>query len=239
MNGRVAVAGLLGMLAAGSAQAACRLALVLALDVSASVDDAEYRLQTTGLARALTSADVQAALLADPTTPVWVTAFEWSSPFGQTTILDWHRLDTPDAIAVAAGAISGARRQTRAGRTALGAALLHAGARLQAGPACDRQTVDVAADGSNNIGPEPLLLKGEPALAGVTVNALTIGNRLPLDTEVFAPHRGGLADWFRKNVIRGPGAFVETADTYDDFAPAMRRKLLREIGAFHLSEASQ
>lgn len=229
----------LAALLPGAAQAGCRLALVLALDVSASVDEREYALQTGGVASALIAPEVQAAILADTDNPVWLSVFEWSSPFGQTTLLDWRALSSPAAILAAAEAVAGHARATVPGRTAVGAALRHAGQLLRGGPDCDRRTIDISGDGPNNIYPAPIFVRDEPLLDGVTINALTIGIEMPLDLEGIAPRRGRLPDWYARTVIKGPGAFVEPATDFDDYARAMRAKLLREVSGMHLSETGR
>ncbi len=212
----------LGLWALGLAPAgaACRQALVLALDVSGSVDAAEYRLQLDGVASALREADVRAALLAMPDAPVHLAVIEWSGSGFQRLVLPWSALDGPAAIEAAAARLAATRRVAAPQATAIGAALGRAAGLLDAGPACWRRTVDISGDGKNNDWPEPETVRAGGALAGITVNALVV-----------APE-GGIAElsaYFRAQVVQGPDAFVETALGYDDYARAMQRKLLREI----------
>lgn len=199
--------------------AACRLALLLALDVSASVDSMEYALQRDGLAAALLAPEVQAAFMESPH-PVALAAFEWSGRWNQQIVLDWTTIHTTDDLRQAAATVSAAERSEDEFPTAIGYALGHAARLFREAPVCDRRTLDVSGDGENNEGFAPALAYRNFPLDWVTVNGLAIGGSVELD---------GLVDYFRREVIRGPGAFVETAADYADYARAMRRKLLREL----------
>jgi len=203
-----------------AAVANCRLALVLALDVSSSVDPYEDRLQRRGLAAALLSPDVQAAILADPTYPVALHVFEWSGRYQQTTLLDWRLLRSPTDIADAAATLAESNRGYANFPTALGYALGHAATQLDRAPACERQTVDVSGDGRNNAGFGPQTAYRHFDFADVTVNGLAIGA-----SEDHLPY------YYRTEVIHGPGAFVEVADGFEDFQRAMERKLIRETAS--------
>lgn len=203
-----------------SAQAACRLALVLALDVSSSVDPSEDRLQRRGLAAALVAPDVQAAILADPDFHVALHVFEWSGRYQQSTLLDWRMLRTPEDIADAAAALAESSRGFANFPTALGYALGHAWSQLNRAPACDRKTVDVSGDGRNNAGFGPPTAFRHFDFSDITVNGLAIGGL-----------QDGLPDYYRDEVIHGPGAFVEIATDFGDFQRAMERKLIRETAS--------
>lgn len=212
------------MLFAPRAEAApCRLALVLALDVSGSVDAVEYRRQLRGVADALETPAVRAALLSDPSRPVALTVFEWSASSHQRRLLPWSLLTDDSAIGGAAARLRAVRRLPAPNTTGLGGAL-EAGARILAeGPPCARRVIDVSGDGRNNDWPNPV--RARARLQNITVNALVI---LP------GPGGGdpdGLVDYFRARVMHGPGAFVETAAGHADYARAMTRKLLREVEA--------
>ena len=201
---------------------ACGLALVLGLDVSASVDAQEYRLQVEGTAAALTAPAVRRAVLAQPTA---IAAFVWSGADEQAEVADWVLIRDAAALDRLAGRIAAATRPDWGGRTATGAALRHAAAVLAKAPVCARQVVDIATDDRANEGPDPARL----SLPGITVNALAVGGDLPLDHGSRADEGGALTAWLEAAVIRGPGAFVQSADDYRDFARAMERKLLREV----------
>lgn len=197
----------------------CRLALILALDVSSSVDATEDQMQRTGLAAALTSAEVVGALLSQPGWPVAIYAFEWSGREAQDRILGWTMLDSEEAIFRAAAQIGISQRRWNDKPTALGAAVDHAAAVFAAGPACERQVLDVSGDGKNNAGPMPA------PILDVTINGLPIGGA-----------EYGLPLYFEAALISGPGAFVEPAAGYADFTRAMTRKLVRETGTPEIGE---
>lgn len=201
---------------------ACRLALVLALDVSSSVDAAEDRLQREGLAAALRDAEVQAAFLASPD-PVALHVFEWSGRWDQVNLLPgWLMVETPADLEAAARAIEASPRSRHDMPTAMGYALGHAATLLTQGPRCLFSTVDIAGDGENNEGFGPAEAYAAFPFDGVTVNGLVV-NGADFEGEV------GLLPFFRGEVIRGPGAFVVVAAGYEDYARAMRAKLLAEL----------
>lgn len=227
----VRVAALLALLA-GPAAADCRLALVLGFDVSASVDAREYRLMMEGTAAALVSPAVMRAALADR--PVAVAAFVWAGAREQAVVARWTLLDGPAALERFAARIAAFPRPEGdpmgpwRGRTAVGSALIAARQLLDQAPRCDTETVDLAGDGESNDGPEP-----GPLRAGLfpngQINALAVGGDLPLDHGTVFEEGGRLTAYLQRHVIWGPGAFVEGADSYDDFEAAMARKLEREF----------
>ncbi|ASP36545.1 hypothetical protein CHH27_00875 [Labrenzia sp. VG12] len=196
---------------------ACSLALVLAMDGSASVDAREHALQLNGLADALRDPDVVQAI--EAVGGIWVTSFEWSGRYQQLQQLGWSHLTDLQSAAVAAETIRRSPRGYTEFPTAIGYALGHAAVQLGAAPQpCARKVIDVAGDGINNDGFGPASAYKAFDFEGVTVNGLVIAG------PDAAPVR-----YYRANVIRGPGAFIETAATYRDYAAAMKRKLLREI----------
>ena len=212
----VTAAALLLLVIATSAKA-CSLALVLAMDGSASVDAREHALQLNGLADALSDPEVVNAI--ETVGGIWVTSFEWSGRYQQLLQLDWQPL-TDIASAEAAAA---ALRQTPRGftefPTAIGYALGYAAVRMRDAPvACSRRVIDVAGDGINNDGFGPESAYRAFDFDGITVNGLVIAS--PDTVPVL---------YYQRFVIKGPGAFVEVAADYDDYAGAMKRKLLREI----------
>ncbi len=215
---RAAALALTLALAAGPAPASCRLALLLALDVSASVDRDEDQLQRQGLARALLAEDVAEAFLAFGESHVALSVFEWSGRYQQDMLLPWTTIESADDLAAVAAIVAASERGHDDMPTALGYALGHAAGLFRDGPDCDRQKLDVSGDGRNNEGFPPDLAYREFPLDRVTVNGLAI-----------AASDNGMADYYRKTLIRGPGAFVIEARDFLDFEAAMRMKLLREL----------
>ncbi|KQI68125.1 hypothetical protein AN189_12005 [Loktanella sp. 3ANDIMAR09] len=218
------IAGL--SLAAAPAEA-CRLALVLAIDVSSSVDATEDALQRQGLAAALIAPEVQAAFFAS-SDPVALYVFEWSGRYNQVALSDWRMIETPGDLDAVAAAVSSSIRSHNDFPTAMGHALGHAATVLQNGPRCLFQTIDMAGDGINNEGFGPIEAYDAFPLGDVTVNGLVV-NAADFEGEV------NLIPFYTNEVIRGPGAFVEVANSFADYETAMRRKLVRELGVIGLS----
>jgi hypothetical protein len=214
-------------LAAGDA-AACRLALILAIDVSSSVDAEEDRLQRGGLAAALIAPEVMQAFLVSPR-PVALAAFEWSGRYNQQDLLDWTLIETEEDLFAASEAIAGSRRSHDDFPTAMGYALGYAATRLRDAPVCDRQTVDVAGDGVNNDGFGPADAYNAFPFDGVTVNGLLVdGTAVDEDIDLVA--------YYLNEVMQGPDAFVEVANGFAEYQTTMRRKLQRELGVMMLGE---
>ena len=220
----LAAGALAGALAGATpAAAACRLALSLGLDVSSSVDAREYRLQTEGLAAALTAPEVREAFLATPGSPVMLQIYEWSGWQQQVVRVPWTEIAGEADLAAIAGGLGAQRRSFEQYPTALGLALQFGGNGL-AGQDCTKRTLDLSGDGTNNDGISPEVARRELAMPGITVNGLVIGANVET-----------LGRYYQRFVIQGPGAFVEVAADYEDFERAMRRKLLRELGVIEMS----
>lgn len=202
----------------GTAEA-CRLALLLALDISSSVDADEDALQRQGLARALLAPDVVQAMLAVPGDPVALAVFEWSGRYQQQTLVDWTLVATPADLAAVSGRIAASKRSYAEFPTALGYALGHAATIFAEAPDCLFAKLDVSGDGINNDGFPPALAYANFPLGGITVNGLAIGGH---DPEVYS--------YYQSQLIRGPGAFAMEAQGFADFERAMRAKLVRELG---------
>jgi len=217
----VRIVVLLAASAAASPAAACRLALLLALDVSSSVDEAEDRLQRGGLASALTSPEVRAAFFAVDA-PVALAVFEWSGRYNQEVVLDWIMIDTPAALQTAAETIAVSKRSHNEFPTAMGYALGYGAEMLRRAPDCLFQTIDMAGDGQNNEGFGPRLAYKEFDFDNVTVNGLVV-NAAEFASETM------LIEFYRNEVLWGAGAFMEVAQGFEDYERAMRRKLEREL----------
>lgn len=218
----------LAMVLPGAGQAGpCRQALALGLDVSGSVDAAEYRLQVEGIAEALSDPEVARVVLAAPAAPIRLMVYEWSGPSDQHVIAGWSEITDAAALALFTDQLRATRRVAAAPSTAIGSALT-AGARFLAQQdECWKRTLDISGDGMSNTGPRPQDLDHVAALKGITVNALVIGAELPRPPG--APSSSGLASYFERHVIRGPEAFVIPADGYAAYRAAMKKKLLREL----------
>lgn len=208
---------------------ACRLALILAMDVSSSVDATEDALQRGGMAAALLDADVQAAFFASPD-PVALAVFEWSGRYNQQDLLDWQLIQSPADLDKVAALLSESKRSHNDFPTAMGHALGHAAVRLQDMPACLFKTIDLAGDGINNDGFGPAEAYAAFPFDGVTVNGLVV-NAAEFESEV------NLIRFFEDEVLRGPGAFLEVAQGYEDYQNALQRKLIRELSSMIIGGA--
>jgi hypothetical protein len=205
------------MLTAFPVKAECRLALALAMDVSRSIDDTDFVIQTEGLALALEDGAVQRAILQGGGT-VALAVYQWSGASHQEILQDWTLIEGPEALDRVIWAVRAARKPEVGKLTALGEAMRFGVGLLNRAPDCDRRVLDVAGDGQNNQGIGISNLRDEVDFSGVTVNGLAIGE-----------HEQGLVRYFERYVMGGPGAFVEVAARQVDFPPAIRRKLLREL----------
>jgi hypothetical protein len=221
------LAGALGLSAPAEAQEECRLALLLGLDVSASVDADEYQLQLSGLASALIHPSVVAAAL-NGTGYVTLSIYEWSGRFQQDVLVDWTAIRSEADLTAIAERVLRATRSHEDFPTALGYALGFASSHFQSAPPCLFRTLDVSGDGQNNDGFPPSAAYEYFRFDGITVNGLAIGGA-----------SRGIEEYYLAEVMRGPGAFVEYARNHEDFEDAMRRKLERELRVFILGDAEE
>ncbi len=188
------------------------------MDVSRSVVNSEYDLQTGGLAEAFRHPEVREAIGWIPG-GVMATVTQWSGPDSQSQSVGWRHLTTPATTEAFAREIAEMDRKFFAAYTAVGEALWHAGTLGATNPRkCQRRIIDVSGDGASNRGRDPAPIASALASQGVTINALVIQGARPDPVE-----------FYRREVIRGPGAFVEVAAGFEDYAAAMVRKLLREL----------
>jgi hypothetical protein len=199
------------------AQIPVAIELVLAVDTSLSVDDIEYDLQMTGIAQAFRNPEIVA--LIQQQNGVAITLFQWSSQIDTRYAIPWQLLQGPGSIAAFADKVERAARDPVHGFTAIGGAIRF-GVVSIAGNDFDGQRlkIDISGDGRNNTGEPPVVFWRAARDLGIAINGLPI----LIDTY-------NLDTYFRENVIHGPGAFIEIATDYRDFAEAFLRKLRREI----------
>jgi len=210
---------------ASLAQAQCRLALVLALDVSSSVDAVEYDLQRVGLAAALNADEVRHAILNGGQGDVALAVYEWSGFFQQKTHLDWTWLRSNEDIDAAVRVLAKMERSHDDFPTAIGQALGFGATLMERGPDCDRKVIDMSGDGINNYGFGPQAAYRNFPFDNVTVNGLVILGQSP---EVLR--------YYRDNVLRGRNAFLITANGFEEFRDAMTKKLYREVNDIVLGD---
>ena len=217
MTGRLAAAALAFALAPGAAQP-CALELVLALDVSGSINAREYALQIGGLADAFETDEIANAV-ATLEGGMIVTLTQWSGGSRQRHVTGWHHVGDPASLSGFAAEVRAAPRVWRNFSTAIGEALIHAQLVSQTAPVpCARRVIDVSGDGVSNEGRTPRPQAERLSAMGYTINGLVIRGAEPDPVE-----------HYETEVIAGPGAFVEIAENFEDYPRAILRKLLREI----------
>lgn len=197
---------------------ACGLELILAVDVSGSVDEREFRLQMEGIAAAFETEAIGAA--AERTAGgLLVTLTQWSGTTRQRSMTGWHAVADRGTARAFGETVRAIPRAWRNFSTAIGQALQHAAEVSATAPAaCQRRVIDVSGDGVSNEGVSPRRVAAQLVEEGYTVNGLAIRGAEP-----------DPVDHYRNDVIAGPGAFVEVAENFDDYPRAILRKLLREI----------
>lgn len=208
------------------------LLLVLAADVSRSIDDAEFALQRKGYSTAVTDPRVLAAIRGGATGMIALCFVEWSGAGEQNIVADWTVIrDEEDAGGFAA--VIAAAPRSFIGRTSISGAIDFAMERFAAAPQrANRRIIDISGDGTNNSG-RPITDARDQAVAqGVTINGLAIINDKPNPGYAFHTQPpGGLPEWYRQNVIGGPGAFLRVVEDFHSFADALTNKLVNEIAA--------
>ncbi|MBL6458563.1 DUF1194 domain-containing protein [Belnapia sp. T6] len=226
------------LLAAGAALAAAPYAraaaepvdvlLVLAVDVSRSVDEDEARLQREGYRAAVSDPAVVEAIRGGMMGAIGLAYVEWAGAEYQRLVIPWTR------IAGAAEAQGWAERLAEAPRaslswTSISGALDFSLRVLNDAPfEASRRVIDVSGDGVNNSGGPVELARDRVVAEGVTINGLPIVNDRPTFGRMPPVP---LDDYYRENVIGGPGAFVVVAEDFQSFGLAVKRKLIREIAA--------
>lgn len=217
-----AVSGLCWAMSAGAADKPVDLELVLTADVSRSIDDQEFRLQREGYAQAFRDKRVIDAIRSGGIQRIAVTFVEWTGIGLQRVIIDWTLIDSAaSAEAFAQQLLTLPRTYYIGGGTAVGEALYHA-ATLFAdnGFESERRVIDVSGDGRTNRGRPAGPARDFVVSQGFVINGLPImGTDSQLDT------------YYATQVIGGPGAFSVPAEGFEDFANAVRSKLIREIAA--------
>ncbi|WP_037547421.1 DUF1194 domain-containing protein [Stappia stellulata] len=210
------------------AEVAVDVALVLAVDVSRSMSHEEMRIQRRGYADAISSPQVLRAISQGPHGRIAVTLFEWAADYHAREIVAWTVIETrADAQAIAATLLSQHSRGER--RTSISGGIDHAVRLLEAVPfLADRRVIDVSGDGPNNQGLPVTMARDAAVRKGITINGLPLMTEGGYGSQFNIPD---LDEYYRRCVIGGPGAFMIPVNDWDQFAEAVRRKLVLEIGA--------
>lgn len=203
------------------------LELILAVDVSGSIDRFEARLQRRGYVQALTHPAVIRAILSGQRRRIAVTYIEWAGAHFQHTVVDWtviHDKATAEAFA-AKVAKAPLRREYW---TSISTAISFSMSRFAANPHKGvRRVIDISGDGPNNSGGSLAVARSRALAAGVTINGLPIVNNRPQPWG--APPPRHLDRYYAERVIGGEGSFTIIARGFEDFGRAVRIKLVREI----------
>jgi hypothetical protein len=202
------------------------LQLVLAVDVSRSIDEVEAELQRRGYTEALTNAKVIDAILSGEHKRIGLCYVEWAGTHYQQVVIDWTLVDSETAARRFADKLAEAPRVSQSW-TAVGAALAFSGQRFEnSGFISRRRVIDISGDGRTNDGPAAELVRDKLVNQGIVINGLPVMmNR----TNFGRPPDTLLDKYYEENVIGGSGCFMVVASNFDDFSRAVRNKMIREI----------
>ena len=222
-----------GHLRAARAAEQVDLLLVLAADVSRSIDDQKFELERRGYAAALSDPRVLQAIAAGPHGSIAIAFVEWAGANSQKLLIDWTLVRSVEDTKVFTSRLLEQPRSF-ADRTAIGAGIDFARAQFARAPyTSDRRVIDVSGDGTNNSGRDVRSARDEAVSNEVTtINGLVIFSDAPIpyNPEHTNPP-GGLDNYYRENVIGGTNAFVMAAENFDSFGRSIVAKLIREISA--------
>lgn len=193
---------------------ACETALLLTIDVSNSVDTAEYRLQTDGLADALRDSEIVDTMVRDQ---VAVAVVQWSGVGDQVVSIPWERITNAGQAEVLSQRARSMDRAYVLSGTATAEALLFSLAQFDAVADCKRKVIDISTDGTANAGSDVRLVRARAERAGVTINGIGIESM-----------GRTITNFLQGSVITRDG-FVMTARMHQDYPAAIRAKILREI----------
>jgi uncharacterized protein DUF1194 len=200
-------------------QTSVDLQLVLAVDVSGSVNPQRFELQKMGYVAAFQNRRVLDAILGGRNQSIAVTMMQWSGPFLQSQVVPWTVLKDESSVKGLAGAIESTPRMMYGGGTSISGAIDQAATLFPQAPyKAERRVIDVSGDGSNNRGRSVTQARDEAVDAGIVINGLPI--------LAFEPY---LDQYFKDYVIGGPGAFMIAAKSFETFAEAILMKLIIEI----------
>ena len=208
------------------AQTKVDLELVLAVDVSLSMDLDEQRLQREGYVAALRDPEIHKAITSGPHGRIAVTYVEWAGTMSQAVVMPWTILDSPAAAEAFASKLE-QMPISRARFTSISAALSFSRDLFaSSGAAGIRRVIDVSGDGPNNAGFPVQPIRDEVVAAGIVINGLPIMLKAPTSSMFDIAN---LDDYYASCVIGGTGSFLVPVRDLGEFKLAIRRKLLLEI----------
>jgi len=196
------------------------LELVLAVDVSSSVDDEEYQLQIRGVGAAFRHPDIIAAIESTGGNGIAVVMVQWSDNEEQALVGGWHIIKDVSDAAEYARIIRRAPRIIAGGQTSIAGALTFSIEQINNNNIdSSRKVIDISGDGRANNGVHPMKIRDIALEQNITINGLVIINEEPF-----------LDGYYERGVIGGRGGFMMIAEDYRDYAAMILQKLLREIG---------
>ncbi|BBK38154.1 hypothetical protein STAQ_32320 [Allostella sp. ATCC 35155] len=227
LRGALLMLAALAIPAAAAAVQPVDLELVLAVDVSGSIDRDEAKLQRDGYVAALTDPQVLAAIRGGLHGRIAVTYLEWAGYRHRRLVAEWHLVQDALSAAALAARIAEAPIATGVSTSISGAIQFALPLFGAAGFRGERRVIDISGDGPNNDGPAIDAARDAALAQGVTINGLPILNERPNAANF--PQLDDLDAYYEGCVIGGPGAFIVVADGFASFAAAVKRKLILEI----------
>ena len=210
--------------------------LVLAADISGSMSASLKDAQRLGFVVAFLDRSLQQAIMSGPLGRIAVSYFEWAGNGDQRLIVPWTVLATPEDMARFAKSLQSGPTQGNGSETSISGAMVFARQLFQeSGFASKRKVVDISSNGRNSQGTDLALALEALFAIGATVNGLVLsdsasGQNAPYST-IITEYDGPLIDYYRNEVIGGPGAFAIEVDPSDGFSSAILRKLVMEIAS--------
>ena len=210
------------------------LLLVLAADVSRSIDAEKFQLQRNGYASALANPRVLDAIASGRYGRIGLTFVEWSGVGNQKVVIGWTTIGDAMAARSFGDRLLEAPRSFW-DRTSISGGIEFAMAQLAGAPyESARRTIDVSGDGTNNAGRDVATLRDQAVAKGITINGLPILSANPMSWNPDHTNPpGGLANYYRDNVIGGPTAFVRVAKDFNAFGEAIIEKMIAEVSQAH------
>jgi hypothetical protein len=212
------------------------LLLVLASDVSRSIDHPKFLLQRDGYAAAVSNKQVLDAIRSGPNGKIAICFIEWSGFGAQKVVIDWSMIDSPGTARKFGDQLAELPRSF-ADRTSISGGIEFSALQFDRAPfEAPRRTIDVSGDGTNNAGPDVQNARDQALAKGITINGLVIlsDRQMPWNAEHTNPP-GGLEKYYSDNVVGGPGSFVMAAEDFQSFGRAIVKKMIAEIATLRLA----
>jgi hypothetical protein len=198
--------------------------------VSRSMDQPKFLLQREGYAAAISNPQVLNGIKSGANQKIAICFIDWSGPGEQNLVIGWNAIDGT-ASAIHFGDLIAKAARSFYNSTSIGGGINFAATQFASAPfEAERHTIDVSGDGTNNSGRDVRLARDQAVAKGVTVNGLVILTDIQYSRN--PPHTNppeGLEQYYRENVIGGPGSFVMVAEDFNSFGRAIIKKLIAEI----------